>query len=431
MKFKREFYLNQLIDKKHNKKVKIITGIRRCGKSYLLFKLFYEHLLSSQVEKDQIITLSLEGVDSLKYRNPLKLNEYIKSFITDQAKQYYVMIDEIQYCEKIKNPYHENSSYDVTFVDVLLSLVKKENVDVYVTGSNSKMLTTDVLTQFRGRGDEIHLNPLSFSEIYDSYSNKQQAFKDYSYFGGMPEVFNLKTEEEKKAYLKNLFNEIYIKDIIERNNILNENQVLDTLLDFISSSIGSLTNPTKLMNRFLSENKINISANTIKSYLNYFEDSFIIYSSQRYDVKGGKYYKTPLKYYFSDIGLRNARINFRQNEQNHIQENIIYNELKKRGYSVDVGVVVYDDKTLNKRKEVRLEVDFVVNQADQRYYIQSALNIDSYEKREQEITPLKKINDSFKKIVIIGDDIFSKYDDNGILYISIKEFLLDENIINR
>ncbi|AEM68876.1 ATP-binding protein [Mycoplasma putrefaciens] len=430
MNFKRDFYLNQLIDKKDNKKVKIITGIRRCGKSYLLFNLFYEYLLSNQVTKDQIITLSLENIDFLEHRNPLKLSEYIKSLIVDKNKKYYVMIDEIQYCEAIKNPYHENSTYQVTFIDVLLSLVKRENLDVYVTGSNSKMLSSDILTQFRGRGDEIRLNPLSFSEVCQLYTDRQQAFKQYCYFGGMPEVYSLKTEQDKKKYLTNLFNEIYIKDIAERNNISNQTEVLNILLDFISSSIGSLTNPSKLMKRFASENKINISANTIKNYLDYFEDAFIIDSSKRYDVKGGRYFSTPLKYYFTDLGLRNARINFRQDEQNHIQENIIYNELKRRGYLVDVGVVIYDNKSSDPRKEVRLEVDFVVNKADKRYYIQSALNIDSFEKKEQEIASLKKINDSFKKIVILGNDTFAKYDDNGILYISVKEFLLNENSIS-
>ncbi|HQB60363.1 MAG TPA: ATP-binding protein, partial [Spirochaetota bacterium] len=388
MRIKRDFYLKQLIDKKDNGRVKIITGIRRCGKSYLLFKLYKEYLSSVGVKENQIIAIALDDIDNLKYRNPFNLNEYIKGEITNKNKKYYVFIDEIQLSESVKNPYIENSEKNITFVDTVLGLMKVDNVDIYVTGSNSKMLSKDVLTQFRDRGDEIHLHPLSFSEIYNLYENKSQVFNDYIVFGGMPYIYSLESDEQKSKYLKNLFQETYIKDIIEKNNIQNDYEALEVLLDFVSSAIGSLTNPHKLSRRFLSEKRINISHTTISKYLNYFEEAYVLYRANRYDVKGSRYFSTPLKYYFADVGLRNARLNFRQVEETHIMENIIYNDLVRRGYNVDVGVVEHEINVNGERKKVQLEVDFVINKGHQRYYIQTALSISSNEKREQETAPL-------------------------------------------
>ena len=290
------------------------------------------------------------------------------------------------------------------------------------------MLSKDILTQFRDRGDEIHVYPLSFAELYNAYKDKNLAWRDYMVFGGMPYILSLENFEGKSTYLKNLFEETYIKDIIERNKIQNTSDILDILLDFISSAIGSLTNPLKLSNRFLSENKINISHNTISKYLSYFEESYILYSAKRYDIKGAKYFTTPLKYYFADIGLRNARLNFRQVEETHIMENIIYNDLIRRGYNVDVGVVEYNQTDDNKKKRIQLEVDFVVNRGNIRYYIQSALALNSEEKKEQEINSLKRIDDSFKKIVIVKDDIIPRYDERGIYYIGVKDFLLTDSV---
>ena len=426
----RDYYLNKIIEKKENGKVKIITGIRRCGKSYLLFNLYQKYLIESGIKSEQIISIALDEIDNIEFRNPFKLNEYVKEKAKDKNQKYYIFIDEIQLSDSVKNPHIDSQEKNIIFVDVLLGLIKKSNLDIYVTGSNSKMLSSDILTQFRDRGDEIHITPLSFSEVYNLYENKELAFENYFVYGGMPYVYRLKTDEEKSKYLKDLFKETYIKDIIERNKIKNEQDVLELLLDFTSSAIGSLTNPTKLSKRFLSENKLKISPNTISKYLSYFEEAYVLYHSNRYDVKGSKYFSTPLKYYFSDIGLRNARLNFRQQEDNHIMENIIYNDLLRRGYNIDVGVVEYDMKKDGNREKVQLEVDFVINKGHKRYYIQSALNLDSIDKREQEILSLKKINDSFKKIVIVRKHIIPRHDDNGILYIGLEDFLLDEKIID-
>ncbi|KNG79182.1 ATP-binding protein [Mycoplasma sp. HU2014] len=427
MHIKRDFYLNKLIEKQNNKKVKIITGIRRCGKSYLLIHIFYNYLISKGIEKDQINILSLDKYSNRNYRVPSMLNKFFEDNIKDPNKKYYFFIDEIQLCN---NEYNEiTNSYD-TFIDVLLEYYQNDNIEIYITGSNSRMLSKDILTQFRDRGDEIRVHPLSFSEIYELFENKQMALKQYFVYGGMPYIYYLDEEKQKTNYLQTLFTETYLKDIIERNNIINNLEVLDILLNFISSTVGSLTNPTKLSNRFDSENKIKISSETVKKYLDYFKDAYIISSCQRFDVKGSKHFKTPLKYYFTDIGLRNARLNFRQIEHSHIMENIIYNELIKRDYTVDVGVVKYDYKTPTKRTEIELEIDFVVNKGHERYYIQSALNIDSYEKLKQEINSLKRVDDSFKKIVIVRENIVSRNDDNGILFISLEDFLLDENILN-
>lgn len=430
MEIKRDYYLKKLVDKKENGRIKIITGIRRCGKSYLLCKLYKEYLLSHGVKEHQIISLALDDIDNLEYRNPFRLNEYIKEKTKNKHRMYYIFIDEIQLSAAARNPYIDSTEENVTFVDVLLGLMKYSNLDIYVTGSNSKMLSSDVLTQFRDRGDEIHVNPLSFAEVYDVFENKALAFEHYTVYGGMPYIYSLQSNEEKNQYLKDLFQETYIKDVLERNNIQNEREVLELLLDFTSSAIGSLTNPTKLSRRFLSEKQISISSNTISKYLGFFEEAYVLYHANRYDVKGSRYFSTPLKYYFADIGLRNARLNFRQVEDTHIMENIIYNDLLRRGYNIDVGVVEKDYKKNGIRTKSQLEVDFVINKGHQRYYIQSALNVDSAEKREQETASLTSIDDSFKKIVIVRKPIIPKHDNDGILYLGVEDFLLNDASID-
>lgn len=430
MIIKRDYYLNKIIDKRDNGRIKIITGIRRCGKSYLLFNLYYDYLLSKGIREDQIITIALDEIDNLEFRNPFRLNELIKEKAKNRNKRYYIFIDEIQLSEAVSNPYIDSKKNNVTFVDVLLGLMKYENLDIYVTGSNSKMLSSDLLTQFRDRGDEIHVNPLSFSEIYELYDKKDLALEHYMVYGGMPYIYSLKSDEEKSQYLKNLFQETYIKDILERNNIKNDEEILELLLDFISSAIGSLTNPTKLSKRFFSEKKININSTTISKYLKFFEEAYVIYYVNRYDVKGSRYFSTPLKYYFADIGLRNARLNFRQVEETHIMENIIYNDLLRRGYNIDVGVLEHEFNKDGDRRKVQLEVDFVINKGHQRYYIQSALNADTTEKREQETRSLTKIDDSFRKIVIVRNRIIPRHDNDGILYIGLEDFLLNDSIID-
>ena len=425
-------YLNQLIDKKDNGRVKIITGIRRCGKSYLLFELYRKYLLSSEVREDQIIMIALDSLKNIKYRNPIELDDYLRDKIQDNGRKYYIFIDEIQFVEEISNPYLEGTDSKVNFVDLVLGLMKIPNVDVYITGSNSKMLSSDVLTQFRDRGDEIRVYPFSFAEFYSCYEgDKGKAFDEYCLYGGMPMSVQLSNHEKKSEYLKNVFTSTYIKDVMERNKILKDASIMDDLLDIISSSIGSLSNPTKLANTFMSEKNIKISQLTVSNYLDYFIDAFLIEKARRYDVKGRKYISSPYKYYFSDIGLRNARLNFRQNEQSHIMENVIYNELRMRGLNVDVGVVEYNYKDENK-KTVRknLEVDFVINRGSNRYYIQSALNVDTKEKQVQETESLRRTGDSFKKIVIVRNNIVPRFDDDGILYIGVEDFLLDETALD-
>lgn len=453
MVIQRDDYLNALIQKKDNGRVKIITGIRRCGKSYLLFHLYKDHLMANGVPADQIIELQLDDIENIRYRNPFHLHAYVKERITDPDRRYYVFIDEIQMCGAVSNPYMPDSAEAVTFIDAVLGLIKIHNADIYVTGSNSKMLSREVLTQFRDRGDEIRVFPLSFAEFRAAYermpsgftfpmsfplsvpvSPVQHAWRDYCTYGGMPYLLSLKTPEEKSRYLKDLFEETYIRDIIERNDIRNDQAALEILLDFVSSAIGSLTNPSKLERRFQSEQKVKLSHSTISRYLDFFREAYVLDWAKRYDIKGSAYFDTPLKYYFSDIGLRNARLNFRQVEETHIMENILYNDLVRRGYNVDVGVVGYsrrqaDAKGAVKKIRVQLEVDFVVNQGSRRYYIQSALHVDDPQKREQEIQSLNRIRDSFKKIVVIKDDIVPRQDENGILYMGIERFLLDENAL--
>ena len=432
MEVQRPRYLNQLIDKKDNGRVKIITGIRRCGKSYLLFELYRKYLLSNEVREDQIIMIALDSLKNIKYRNPIELDDYLRDKIQDNGRKYYIFIDEIQFVEEISNPYLEGTDSKVNFVDLVLGLMKIPNVDVYITGSNSKMLSSDVLTQFRDRGDEIRVYPFSFAEFYSCYEgDKGKAFDEYCLYGGMPMSVQLSNHEKKSEYLKNVFTSTYIKDVMERNKILKDASIMDDLLDIISSSIGSLSNPTKLANTFMSEKNIKISQLTVSNYLDYFIDAFLIEKARRYDVKGRKYISSPYKYYFSDIGLRNARLNFRQNEQSHIMENVIYNELRMRGLNVDVGVVEYNYKDENK-KTVRknLEVDFIINRGSNRYYIQSALNVDTKEKQVQETESLRRTGDSFKKVVIVRNNIVPRFDDDGILYIGVEDFLLDETALD-
>ena len=386
----------------------------------------------SGVQDDQIIGLALDELPNAKYRNPIELDKYVRDRITDNAKRYYVMIDEIQYVAEIQNPYVDDLSAKLTFIDVVLGLIKIKNADVYVTGSNSKMLSSDILTQFRDRGDEIRVNPLSFAEFYAVYEgDKRSAWNDYYTYGGMPFSLTLSTHEEKSKYLQDLFTKTYIRDVIERNRIQNDADVLEDLLNIVSSAIGSLTNPLKLSNTFKSEKHISIAPETIEKYLGYFTDAFLIQVSRRYDVKGKKYIKTPLKYYFTDVGLRNARLGFRQQEETHIMENVIYNDLKRRGFDVDVGVVEYSSRdNAGKKSRKQLEVDFVVNRGSQRYYIQSALTVADPEKRRQEIESLIRIPDSFRKIVVVRDHMNPWHDDNGILYMGVEQFLLDEKAID-
>ena len=428
----RQQYLDQLIRKKDNGRVKIITGIRRCGKSYLLFELYTKYLRDSGVKEDQIIGLALDELPNARYRNPIELDQYIRDKIADKSKRYYVLIDEIQFVSEIQNPYVDDPSAKLNFIDVVLGLMRIKNADIYVTGSNSKMLSSDILTQFRDRGDEIRVFPLSYAEFYSVYGeDKRHAWRDYYTYGGMPVVVTLSSHEEKSKYLQDLYTKTYLRDVVERHMIQNDVEVLEDLLNIVSSSIGSLTKPTKLANTFASERQISISGATIERYLGYFIDAFLLHKSQRYDVKGKKYRKTPMKYYFADVGLRNARLGFRQQEENHIMENVIYNDLRRRGFDVDVGVVEYnckDDEGKKIRKQ--LEVDFVVNRGSQRYYIQSAFTVGDPEKRKQETESLRRIPDSFKKIVVVRDDIIPWHDDNGILFIGVEQFLLEEKGID-
>lgn len=431
MEFGRQQYMKELVNKKNNGRVKIITGIRRCGKSYLLFELFVRHLIECGVEKNQIVTLALDDFSKAKYRDPIELDKYIRENIIDSSKQYYVLIDEIQFVSEIQNPYIPESNEKLTFIDVVLGLMKIPNADIYITGSNSKMLSSDILTQFRDRGDEIRVYPISFSEFIELYEgDRRDAWTEYYTYGGMPVVFSKETHEEKSKYLRDLFQRTYLKDVIERHNIQNDKDILEDLLRIIASAIGSLTNPTKLSNTFLSEKGRKISSTTIDLYLGYFIDAFLISKSNRYDVKGKKYMQTPLKYYYTDVGLRNALLGFRQQEETHIMENIIYSDLCRRGYDIDVGVVEQNIKTEEGKKiRKQLEVDFVVNRGDERFYIQSALSIEDPDKHKQEIASLVRIPDSFRKIVVVRDYIKPWVDENGIKYIGVEQFLLDEDVI--
>jgi predicted AAA+ superfamily ATPase len=431
MQYARKQYMDQLIKKKDNGRVKVITGLRRSGKSYLLFNLFHQYLLDSGIGDDQIVELALDEIDNAKYRNPFELNKAVKERVLDKQKRYYVFIDEIQFVTEIQNPYVDDPNEKLTFIDVVLGLMKFPNLDIYVTGSNSKMLSSDVLTQFRDRGDEIRVNPLSFAEVYENYEgDKRGVWRDYYTYGGMPLVWTMESHEERSRYLRDLFNRTYIKDVLERHQIKNEEEVLEKLLNVLASAIGSLTNPSRLSNTFESESHIRIAPDTINTYIGYFLEAFLIQKAERYDVKGRKYIKTPIKYYYSDPGLRNARLGFRQLEETHLMENVLFNDLIRRGFDVDVGVVEQNVREASGKKvRKQLEVDFVVNKGEKRYYIQSALSVEDPDKKEQEIASLIRIPDSFRKIVVVKDYIKPWQDENGIQYIGIEDFLLDESFI--
>ena len=413
---KRDIYLNKLIDRKENGMIKVITGIRRCGKSYLMDPIYKNYLLSIGIKEDHIIKLELDSIENEEYLDRYKLYNYIMGQIKDD-KMYYILLDEIQ---KVDG-----------FESVLNSFLRKENLDVYVTGSNSKFLSNDIITEFRGRGDEVRVYPLTFREYLTASSkNVDEALKEYITYGGMPYILSRKTDEDKSKYLNNLFNNTYINDIVERNNI-QKDEVLESLINVLASSVGSLTNPLKLENTFKSKGFKNVSAKTINTYIDYLIEAFMINKALRYDIKGKKYINTPSKYYFTDIGLRNVRLNFRQQEDNHLMENIIYNELLVRGFNVDVGVVEYTAKDKNNKKmRKQLEVDFVCNKGSNRYYIQSAYAIPTKEKMEQEENSLIKIDDFFKRIIIVQNDIKLWRNEKGIVIMSLKQFLLDENSLD-
>ena len=411
MKIKRDFYLQQLVDGKQNGLIKIVTGIRRCGKSFLLFKLFRQYLLDVGVDSDHIIQIALDDIENANLREPLPLYKCIKAKMTDE-ELYYILLDEVQLVPR--------------FEEVLNSLLRIDNADVYVTGSNSKFLSSDIITEFRGRGDEIHLYPLSLSEYCEGTGlSPAEAWKDYYTYGGLPHTLSLGTEQKKIDYLNNLFESVYLIDILERQRIKNKAE-FEELVKIIASGIGTPTNPTKLENTFKSVKKVNIDSVTISRYLGYMQDAFLIEKAERYDVKGKKYIGSLAKYYFTDIGLRNAILGLRQQEETHIMENIIYNELRRRGCKVDVGMVeqrFVDNDGKWQRKQ--LEVDFVVNEGNQRYYIQSALALPDEEKRKQEMGSLLRIHDSFKKIIIVKDDIKPWRDENGILTMGLLDFLMN------
>ena len=416
MQIKRNYYLQQLIDGKKNGLIKIITGIRRCGKSYLLFTLFRQHLIASGVPDDHIIRIALDDIENEELRAPLVLYKNIKARMIDD-ELYYILLDEVQLVPR--------------FEEVLNSLLRIDNADVYVTGSNSKFLSSDIITEFRGRGDEIHLYPLSLSEYSEGTGQEpRDAWKDYYTYGGLPHVLALETEKKKLDYLTNLFESVYLIDVIERHKIKNKSE-FEELVRIVASGIGAPTNPAKLSNTFKSVKKVNISSVTIDRYLSYMQDAFIIEKAIRYDIKGKKYIGSLAKYYFSDLGIRNAILGLRQQEETHIMENILYNELRRRGCKVDVGMMEqrYVDKD-GKWQRKQLEVDFVVNEGSQRYYIQSALALPDEEKRQQEMASLLKINDSFKKIIVVKDDIKPWRDENGILTIGLIDFLMDDNCLS-
>lgn len=428
MVIRRDRYLERLISKQNNGMIKVITGIRRCGKSYLLFNLFYDHLLASGIPEDNIICIALDDVENEAYRDPYRLYSYIKERVQDNREHYYVLIDEAQYAiskEEMKNP-----DEPIRLYGVLNSLLRKSNVDVYITGSNSKFLSSDVMTEFRGRGDEIHISPLSFSEFYPaSGQEKSDAWRDYLYYGGLPHILAESGGEAKSRYLEKLNKEIYLRDMCERYGIRDEESML-ILMKVIASAIGSLSNAQKISDTFRSSGNKVITMPTISSYLKYLQESFVVEKAERYDIKGRKYISTPSKYYYSDLGLRNALLNFRQFEETHLMENAIYNELIYRGYSVDVGVVETRVDEGGKKVRKQLEVDFVVNQFNKRYYIQSAFLISDREMIEQEQAPLVKIPDSFKKIVVVGNHSPIWRNEKGITFMGIYDFLLNENSLD-
>lgn len=416
LEIKRDYYLNKLIAKKHNGLIKVITGLRRCGKSYLLFTLFKQYLHSCEVEENHIIEIAFDSFENKKFRDPEVLYPYIKAQILDD-RMYYILLDEVQLLDE--------------FEAVLNGLMRISNVDVYVTGSNARFLSRDIITEFRGRGDELHMNPLSFGEFMSVYAgNKYDGWNEYVLYGGLPPVVLLPTPEQKIELLKRLFDETYVNDIVGRHKIRNKDE-FEELINTLSSGIGSLTNPKKLADTFKTKKRIKISVNTVKSYLDYLCDAFIVSRATRYDIKGRRYIDTPQKYYFSDIGLRNARINFRQLEENHTMENILFNDLVRRGFNVDVGLVPVAGKDADgKSVRKQLEVDFVCNKGSRRYYVQSAFAISDDEKMQQESNSLRRIDDNFKKIIVVKDTPAPWYTEDGILVISVYDFLLNENSLD-
>ena len=416
MEIKRDKYLSELESMKHTSFVKIVTGMRRCGKSYLLFNLFYKHLLESGVDASHIVKVDLDSFQNKKLRNPDELYQYLDNSLNDDGMHYF-LLDEIQLVDD--------------FADVLNSFLRRSNVDIYVTGSNARLLSKDVITEFRGRGHEIRMYPLSFREYMSVYEGSmQKGLDEYMTFGGLPQIFDYKTEAQKSQFLKSLFAEPYIRDIKDRYSIKRDND-LEELLDIIASNIGSLTNPNKLSDTFKSVKKSDLSASTIKKYLDYFQDAFLIEKATRYDIKGKRYIDTPFKYYFCDMGLRNARLNFRQTEKTHLMENVIYNELLVRGFNVDVGVV--PTRTVNsegRQQRSQLEIDFVCNLGSKRYYVQSAYSLPTEEKIRQEEMSLLKIDDFFKRIIVTGDDVMLHRNEAGITTMSVYDFLLNENSLD-
>ena len=429
MEIKRDSYLQQLISYRFDGLVKVITGIRRCGKSYLLKNIYRDYLLENGVKDEQIITIELDLAKDIKYRNPLILSSYIREKVEKSKEEYYLFVDEIQMSDEVANPYNPDGKR-ITFYDALNDLRGLSNLDVYVTRSNSKMLSSDILTEFRGRSDEIRVHPLSFAEYYSAVGgDKNEAFDEYAFYGGMPLILSRPNDATKMNYLKSLFQEVYIKDIVERKRIERQD-VLEQILDLLCSSVGSLTNPTKIANTLKSKQGYSVSANTIRTYIGHLEDAFLFSESKRYDVKGKSYFDSPNKYYSEDIGLRNARIGFRQQEMTHIMENLIYNELNIRQFLVDVGVV-YQRAVNDNGNSVRIprEIDFVVNSGGKRTYIQSAYAMPDDEKAEIELRPFTLTGDFFPKIVVRKDIGKRWYDDNGILNINVIDFLLDKDVI--
>ena len=429
MEIQRDSYLKQLISYRFDGLVKVITGIRRCGKSYLLKKLYKDYLLNHQVKEEQIISIELDLAKDVQFRDPLHLSSYIREKLSGTTEEHYLFIDEIQMSDEVPNPYNPEGK-KISFYDALNDLRSIPNLDVYVTGSNSKMLSSDILTEFRGRSDEIRVHPLSFSEYYSAVGgDKNEAFDDYAFYGGMPLILSRPNDSAKMNYLKSLFSEVYIKDIVERKKIERQD-ILEQILDLLCSSIGSLTNPAKLANTLQSKQGISVSPNTIRAYIGHLEDAFLFSESKRYDVKGKAYFDSPNKYYSEDIGLRNARIGFRQQEMTHIMENILYNELMVRQFSVDVGVVYAREKN-EKGNSVRTarEIDFVVNSGGKRTYIQSAYAMPTEEKTEIELRPFSLTGDSFPKILVRRDIGKRWYDDYGVLHINLIDFLLDKEVI--
>ena len=412
---KRDLYLKRLIDRMDNGSIKVITGIRRCGKSVLLFDIFAEHLKSVGIDDAHILKYALDDIKMRKFRDPEKLYDDITAKLVDQWR-YYLLLDEIQFVDD--------------FSELMNSLIRLKNVDTYVTGSNSRFLSSDILTEFRGRGDEVRVYPLSFSEFYSAKGgDKYEAWDEYHLYGGMPALFERVSDEQRSEYLRSLMSKVYLSDIVERNHVQYPDE-MDSIVDFLCSAIGSLTNPKKISDTLKSIKGKSISDVTAKNYLGYLTDAFLFDSAKRYDVKGKKYFETPLKYYMADVGLRNARLNFRQMEENHIMENVIFNELKVRGYSVDVGVVESKETIDGKRKLKQLEIDFVANKGSKKYYIQSAYEMPTEEKLKQEKRSLLKLRDSFKKIIVVKDNIRPQIDETGIVTMGLINFLLDQNSLD-